>query len=605
MITFYKETSTITVYRLPILDKENDIVKIGQYSIDQSTFVSFDSTNKVLYGFKDGEVSGYIFDENMNEASKVDGRINFSVFIYNLLTSLKQDHFAVDLLLNSTLSLNDSLTICKNFPRHQLQILLKTINLVSDKKVRMKIVLATRALELFVRIGTQPAGGKTPEEIAKFLDQFTNWAKTMIKNNYLSEATISKTLDMYGWKEPYEKLFTDQAAIAHDFAFGNVKDAANKLVNIADDKIFINGAIRLFFSCQSQIVETTFARPKVHFDELAAILSSPCARDRVQELLPSHKLTNSWLYSLFSLDLARRGKEFLDKQQAKLKEAEESKDQNKIDSINRETFNANKNFMKEINEFFAHGLTEVDRQFAYRAWFANGLKHFVAQAYKIRQRYYEAARADPENALKVISEAPNETDKKRIVLGVMRSVDEKRAGELAQNMLAGYTGSEIDTSTLLGFLPDDVIVSELENAVDKYIEHNAKVSQQQNKQKLDANRGIERAHNLVKEKKDPTIQLNSFATCGKCGEPLLSGKGIVFPCQHGFHEECLKSLFSSLGVEDTPITSNCPMCSFLSASLITVPFEPSCEMSNKWTTDLTQLRNELEPEKKGFNIPNF
>ena len=605
MFTFYNDKTSCSVYRVPILEKETDIVKLGDCTIDQYNFVVFDSTNKTFYGFNENQVTGYILDQGLKESSIVDGRFNFYNFVYNMLHDMKQDRLAVDLLIDSTLSLNESLSICNNNITHQLQILLKTIGLVSDKKMRIKMALAARALELFVRIGTQSNDTKTPEEKAKFLNQFITWATSMVKAQLLSEKTISKTLDIYGWQEPYERLFSDQAAIAHDFAFGNVKDAANRLVNIRDDKIFVNAAIRLFFSCQDQIIDATFSRQKVDFDELSAIVSSPGARDRVQELLGGRKLTKSWLYALYALDLARRGKEAQDKQQAKLKAAEESKDKEQIDSVNREIFNSNKNFFKDINEFFSLLYQQEDKQFAYRAWFANGLKHFAAQGYKISNNYSEAARADPENALKVIAETPNEKDKKHIVLGVMRSVDEKKAGELAQNMLSGYTGAEIDTSTLLGFLPDDVVVSELENAVDKYIEHNTIVSQQQNKQKIDANKGIKRAHELIKEREEPTIQLNSFATCAKCGEPLLSGKGIVFPCQHGFHEECLKSLFKSMNVEDTPLTSNCPVCSFLSASLISLPFEPSLEMSNKWTTDLTQLRNEIEPDKKVFNIPNF
>jgi len=58
-----------------------------------------------------------------------------------------------------------------------------------------------------------------------------------------------------------------------------------------------------------------------------------------------------------------------------------------------------------------------------------------------------------------------------------------------------------------------------------------------------------------------------------------------------------------MGIENMEVTSNCPVCSFLSASMITVPFEPKIDVANKWSTDRDLLTKELEMDnKKRFNF---
>jgi hypothetical protein len=85
---------------------------------------------------------------------------------------------------------------------------------------------------------------------------------------------------------------------------------------------------------------------------------------------------------------------------------------------------------------------------------------------------------------------------------------------------------------------------------------------------------IERVEKLRNTNEKKTFTLVSVEICELCKNPLFSKEGIVYPCGHVIHVECVRKLLAALNRSDkTDAKNECPVCGFVSVEMIDLPFE--------------------------------
>lgn len=583
--------TTVTIEQI----RGSELEFIEKVKIPEYQTVEVDNNQKSIYLIDGSKIRRLIFNSNIPEKS---GIIGFSLFCYNRFIQQNNYEAAIKALISSKMPFNTMSNITKSNPLLYHKLLVSLVDSLPDTKKRVKMALALRALEVYVRLETSGTEKLEPP--------FYDWVEDQIRKRNLSQEAVREVLDTYGWNEPYDIIIKDKSAlIDHELSFGSTDKAAKLLAEEKNNEEFTNSAVRIFNIKPDDVISALYARPNISQREFAPIVSSPQGIERVYELI-NGKLKSSWLRAAFVLQMAKDAKRKREEIQNKIKD---EKDPDKIEELNNSLHELQAQNIQLADKFFrdqSNPLTSEDCDIAYRAFFYANEPSLVAIGLKSQNRYAEAAVADPDQAIHMINEAKNPSEKMRTTIGVLRSMEPKKAGDFAQRLLS-VEGVGIEAAKLIDFLPDTVCVSELENAVDKYIEKNTKAMQDQKKMFDEAKDGIERAHSLMTAKQDPNLSLSSMESCSCCGKLLFTGEGVVFPCKHGFHIDCINSMFQKLNIKNTEVTKNCPVCSFISASMISAPFSPSIESSQRWSTNVAKLKLELEAEKKQslINIPQF
>ncbi|EAY10465.1 hypothetical protein TVAG_483750 [Trichomonas vaginalis G3] len=578
IFTFNQKTSESSIYQILY---GQDSKKIVQMKVPEFQSVEFDPIDKSFYLINKNNLRRLVIDSSFPEKS---GPVGFYQFLYNTYIQQNKIDEAIISLINSKISFNTMVNMTKSNPVLLHKLFISLVDYLPESNRRFKKSIALRALEMYVRIESSGQQKLNPP--------FYEWVQDQMNKGNLSQKVVCEVLDVYGWNEPYGEIIKDKSAlIDHELSFGGVTRAAELLSEEKNSESFTNNAIRLFNVKPNEVINAIYTSPKISQKEFAPMISSPSAIERIYEL-KNGKLKTSWLRAAFVLQMAKDAKRKRLEIEEKINSAKDDKTkselQDELIKLQKENIELADAFFTDQNQL----PTKDDCDIAYRAFFAANEPRLVAIGLKSQNRFAEAAVTDPEQAINIINEAKSQFEKKRTTISVLRAMETKKAGDFAQRLL-NVEGVGIDSAKLIDFLPDSVSVSELENAVDKYIEKNTNAVQDQKKMFDEAKDGIARAHKLVQTRVDPLISISSMESCACCGKLLFTGQGVVFPCKHGFHTECIKQMFQKLNIKDVPITKNCPLCSFLSTTMISRPFTPSLESLTRWSTNQDKLKMEL------------
>jgi vacuolar protein sorting-associated protein 18 len=104
----------------------------------------------------------------------------------------------------------------------------------------------------------------------------------------------------------------------------------------------------------------------------------------------------------------------------------------------------------------------------------------------------------------------------------------------------------IKIEDILPFFPDFVVIDEFKDVICQALQS---YSQHINLLKSEMDEAGESAKSLkqeINELHKRFITLETSAKCFNCLQPLLNRQFYVFPCQHGFHADCLITLVSRI-----------------------------------------------------------
>lgn len=516
--------------------------------ISNVDMLEMDSATGDLYSIKGNYINHYQFDSPM----KATGFDCLRFWLCYRLLATKKEKEAAEILLQTSIPFDQMVKFARNESNYfRLNLFKEYINLINPIYKLQRVAIAQFALELYIRIQSK--------EEKPNIKEFVSWFKKLKKDGLLVESAVEKLCKNYGWEEPLLEILEPPSLFNVKMENNKIDEAQTVLSKIKKPEDFSNNALRIYKQNTELVVNIIRENPELIERKIIPILSTKVFMDQIIDFFKNHTLKYQWLRHLYAIQLSKcnfQNEEIID------------------DLV--------KNFC--YNSLF----TVSDVEFAVRCLIDEKKFKQAALALIEKGEYIYAAgvlsHGDPEKAFDLIPTDISIDVRRRCVLRILRSMNRKDAEKLAQKLLNSSSG--VDIITILEYLPDNTKIAELRKIIPVYIDKNKKIAEEQNQIKEDALKGINDSNELAKIRKDQVINLPNMQLCSRCGKRLFTETGIVFPCMHAFHVDCLQ-VFN----QDKEKCLDCPICGFSSVRMIDQPFEPDWDCRNDpWTTDENELR---------------
>ncbi|KAH0789440.1 Pep3p [Histomonas meleagridis] len=533
-------------------DHEDSLYSIKIPNVD---IFEMDSATGEIYGFKGDTLVHYQFCSPIS-ASGFDCLL-FWLF-YSLL-AVRKEKEAADVLLLTSISFDQMVKLAHNESDFfRFHLFKEYVNVIQKQYILQRTAIAQFALELYIRIESLKEKPDTNE--------FIHWLEPLIKEGVIVLPTVEKLCKLYGWEEPLMSILEPPALFNVVMESNSISEAEKILSSIQDPECFSLSALRIFNNCSETIVNLVSGRPDLIIGKMIPVLASKLFMDKIINFFRNHTLKESWIRNLYSIQLSRTNTESEDVMIELVK------------NLCRKDSNSSK----------------ADIDFVVRCLVDEKKYKLAAIGLFEREEYIYASGVsalDPENSLDLIPIDISIDIRRRCALRILRSMKRKEAEQVAKKLLNETSG--IDIITILEYLPSDTKIGSLRKIIPIYIDKNMKIAEEQKQKKEEALKGINESNEMVKVKKDQVIMLKSLQTCTKCGKLLLTDGGVVYPCGHAFHENCVRELNNKEKIEEN--CSDCPMCGFASIKMICQPFDrvPYDKYADIWTVEESELKKLL------------
>lgn len=537
-----------TTDRISFFD-QNGVKPFYSLRVPAVDMFEMDSATGDLYSIRGSHLNHYQFDSPMN----VTGFDSLRIWLfYRLLAAGQEREAAVEIFMHASLSFEQMVSVSRRQSDFfRLTLFKEYVNLIKPVHRLQRAAVAQFALELYVRIQSRADRTNTSEFVA--------WFRKLKSEGLLAESAVERLCKDYGWEEPLLDILEPPALFNVKMENDNVSEAISVLAEVRSSDDFSRNALRVYKSDAAAVVRMIKDNPELIAKNVIPILSTRVFTDQIVDFFRSHALKYAWLRHLYALQLAKCRFE-----------SDEATD----DLIRSLCYNS---------QFSA-----ADVEFAVRCLVDAGKFGHAALVLIEKGDYVYASsvlsHGDTDKAFDLIPTDISIDVRRRCVLRILRSMNRSDAEKLALRLLNSSSG--VDIITILEYLPDSTKISELRRIIPVYIAKNKRIIEEQNRVRDEALRGINDSNKLAKARKDRVISLPNMQLCSKCGKRLLTDAGVVFPCTHSFHDDCLSALSES-GEEHL----DCPICGFSSVRMIDQPFEPDWgSRSDPWTTDECELR---------------
>lgn len=208
--------------------------------------------------------------------------------------------------------------------------------------------------------------------------------------------------------------------------------------------------------------------------------------------------------------------------------------------------------------------------------------------------------------------------RKKLWLKVAKRVIEQNQGSIKTAMEflkrsgSGGGGELLRIEDLIPFFPDFVVIDDFREEICAALEE---YSRQIDVLKREMDESASTAQNIKKDIKrldERYAIIEPGEKCWSCNLPLLMRQFFVFPCQHGFHGECLgKMVLKSVGIGkgkrirelqaevgravvqgkrregmvrelDSLVAGACPLCSEMAIKRVDEPFVTAADDKDEW-----------------------
>lgn len=538
---------------------------VFELQVPQNYMFDFDTVTASLYGFDGNKIIRYTFGRNISLTDSPSGA--FRYWMYRHLVQVHQEDEAAKVLLNNEMPFDSVLAIVrKESDELRLRLYKELIANLKDSFALQKATLVITAFDLYVRLESE----KEEPNVKEFCDWANNYVRV---NHYINDQTLQKICAEYGWEEPLGQLSKSIDSLNLRMENNDYEAAIQILPSISEISDFKNATLRLYKTQPETIANAVKARSDTIIPQFIPILLSPYCKDFVLRLVDSRSLSSSWIRSVFVTHLATVD------------------DEERMEDL--------------IFKFFPDVyLTPNDIQFATRTLLEAKKYMSLATGFQERKEYENAVKiaslGDPEKSFQFIPTDASAELKKRCSTRILRSMNKTEAANLARNLLGTYSGIHI--ATVLGFLPEDIKVAELSDAIARYSSQNSQIYAQQQVEYNQAINGINQSLQLIADKEAKVFRFPSMTSCSKCGKALLTEEGVVYPCDHAFHYDCAHELCKSVN-KDAP-ERDCPICGFTCVQMIDEPFDEVSPSQDPWTLD-RDILNRMSFEKESHFGLNF
>ncbi|KAH0786048.1 Pep3p [Histomonas meleagridis] len=536
-IQFYRQGTEYSLYSIKIPGIE---------------LFEMDSSTGEIYAFKEGTLIHFQFCSPIN-ATGFDCLL---FWLFYCLLEVKKDKEAADLLLQTPTPFERMVNLARNESDiFRFHLFKDYVYMIRHQYTLQRTAVAQFALELYIRIETSKEEPET--------DQFIQWINPLIEEGIILISTVEKLCKLYGWEEPLMNSLKQSDLFNVVMESNSIKEAEKILASIQSPEEFSKSALRIFNNCPMTIVNLISQRPDLIIGKMIPVLTSKIFMDKIIEFAKNHTLKDSWIRNLYSIQLSR---------------TIEDKNDVLIDLI-KNFCRRDSNSSKEDIDFLVRCLVDA--------------KKFKMAAIGLfeREEYAYASGVsahDPINGIDLIPSNISIEIRRRCALRILRSMDRKDAEKVAKKLLESTTG--IDIITILEYLPNDTKIGGLRKVIQTYIDKNIQIAKEQKKKKEEALKGINESNEMVRVKQDQLFHMKRMQTCAKCGKLLLTDIGVVYPCGHALHKNCIKGFCSK--DKNNGTCADCPMCGFSSIRMITRHFDPypNSQYIDPWTVDEGELR---------------
>ena len=515
----------------------------------------YDLVTGEVFAIYDNKVAKLRFDPT----AKTSGCDSLRIWLYRKLMMKKKAETAVDILVKMKLSFDELLKMAGTLPQNRLRLYRNILAKMMAKKIFTKQTMAIAAvtLDMYARVESEK---KEPD-----VEGFCKFVEEILEAKLVTMKSVNATLQDYGWEAPLD-LLTDPITIFNK-AMENAdqEKAVDSLTNIRNDNEFSGAALRVYTYDETKVCNAVMKREDLSNSQLLPILMNEQCEDFNRQLFSTGRIKTGALCRVFALAISKQP------------------DRERIETFFRDYYTT----------------ATDDISFMIRSLAAT--KNFKLLAYGLAARNDPilaasmAAREDPACAFDFLPADMEPDLKKRCEMKILRSLPQEDAEKLAKTLLDRYRGAGVDMATLLQFIPADTMVSDLAIALAEFVDLNAKRTEQQRHNLDEALEGIRRAQMLKKEREDKTVKLPSTQLCTKCKRPLFTEKGIVYPCSHLLHMRCAQKMADVIQERarydevKVDVTTDCPICGFLSVRMIDLPLIPQPKGVDPWTVDPHEL----------------
>ena len=530
----------------------------------------YDPASGDLFAVYTNKVAKLRLDPSM----KTSGLDSLRIWLFRKLMIKRKAEAAVDILVRMTLRFDELLKMAGNRPRNRLRLYRNILEKMMAKKIFTKQTraIAVVTLDMYARVES--------EENKPDVAGFCKFTEKLLAAKLTTIKYVNETLAQYGWEEPLDQLTDPVTVFNKAMENADQEKAVESLASIRNDNDFSGAALRVFNYDETKVCNVVMKREDLSNSKFLPILMDKQCEEFDRQLFSTGRIKTGALCRVFALAIAKQP------------------DKDRIET------------------FFRDYYTQSPDDISFTIRSLSAAKHFQLLAYGLAARNdpigaaYMAAREDPASAFDFIpADTPSDV-KKRCETRILRSLRQEDAEKLAKTLLDRYRGAGVDMATLLQFIPADTMVSDLAVALAEFVDFNVKRTEQQRHNLDEALEGIHRAQMLKKEREDKTVKLPSTQLCTKCKRPLFTEKGVVYPCSHLLHMRCAqqmadvieergKSQFEDVKVD---VTTDCPICGFLSVRMIDLPLIPKPKGVDPWTIDPLELPRLLD-KRKGKHLP--
>lgn len=467
-------------------------------------------------------------------------------------------------------SLHEMLSYCGSnleIRFHLFKYLLAEMRKVNNSITKQQIALAYASFIYYVRVESSK---ENPD-----LSNFVNYVSKLRKSELLDERSMLNVLNEYGWDKPIPLLTDSIEKFNFFFERGQYNDCIEYMEDITDENAFYKCALRLFRKKYDRVLSMIQNQnDKIrNSNKIIPILMNGNSKKYVFSLLDSNNLSSVWLTLIFCTYLAKHPDQEL------------------------------------VNNFFIEYryLSHFENEFLIRSMMANRNNLTLANGLMKIQEYYSAtviaAMLSPEYSFDLIAKIKDKEIRKRCATRILRSLNEKDSGIVARYLLRHFEDCGVDYDMVLKYLPDETIGAELGNFVDSFSKNNTLASKEQQENINEALVGASKAAQLISDSKEKSTRLHSTSICSQCKKPFFTESGIVYPCSHLLHVKCANDIIRKFDPKINP-ESDCPICGFISVSLIDQPFldKPKGTQADPWSVDPNVLLSHTLQRKKSFPL---